>query len=108
MKKSLAVVAVVALMFSACKKDSVSCTGTAKSFATDANPVIQATCATSGCHSTGSSSGPGALVTYTQIFNSKSTIKSQVSSGAMPQGSTLTSAQKEAIVCWIDQGAPNN
>jgi hypothetical protein len=26
----------------------------------------------------------------------------------MPQGSTLTTAQKNSILCWIDSGAPNN
>jgi hypothetical protein len=26
----------------------------------------------------------------------------------MPQGPTLTTAQKNSIICWIDSGAPNN
>lgn len=108
MNKLFAVIALVALMLSSCKKETIVCTGTAKSFSTDANPVIQSTCSTSGCHSSGSHSGPGALVTYTQIFNNRSSIRDDVASGRMPQGSSLTSAQKEAIACWIDQGALNN
>jgi hypothetical protein len=26
----------------------------------------------------------------------------------MPKDHSLTPAQKTAIICWIDQGAPNN
>jgi hypothetical protein len=29
-------------------------------------------------------------------------------SGTMPQNATLTPAQKNSIICWIDSGAPNN
>jgi hypothetical protein len=31
-----------------------------------------------------------------------------VLSGLMPQNATLTTAQKNTIICWIDSGAPNN
>lgn len=111
MKKLFLAPALLVLVASSCKKENFNadCSGTAKSFATDVNPVIQTTCATnSGCHASGSRQGPGALITYAQIVASKSTIKSEVASGSMPQGGTLTSAQKNAIICWIDAGAPNN
>jgi hypothetical protein len=26
----------------------------------------------------------------------------------MPQGSSLSTSQKNSILCWIDSGAPNN
>jgi hypothetical protein len=26
----------------------------------------------------------------------------------MPQSGTITQAQKNAFICWIDNGAPNN
>jgi hypothetical protein len=26
----------------------------------------------------------------------------------MPQNGSLTSSEKNAIICWIDNGAPNN
>ena len=96
----------------ACTKDpevTVDCSGPAKSFVTDASPVFQTSCAANpGCHATGSNNGPGPLLTYSQIFNARADIRSAVASGHMPLNATLTAAQKNAIVCWIDSGAPNN
>ena len=97
-----------------CSKDaggsSVDCsTVSNKAFNADVNPIIQASCAFSiGCHATGSSNGPGALTDYAQIFSARNNIRSAVSSGRMPQTGSLTSAQKNSIICWIDSGAPNN
>jgi|ERR1043165_1483531 hypothetical protein len=110
MKYVLPFFAFCALLASSCSKDNgnANCTAT-KSFASDVSPIIQTTCATnSGCHAAGSVNSGGVLTTYSQIAAKKSDIKSQVQSGAMPQTGTLTSAQKDAIICWIDQGAPNN
>lgn len=82
---------------------------TAKSYAADVSTLIQSSCATnSGCHGTGSSRGPGALTTYQQIYNNRSAIRSSVANGSMPENSSLTPAQKNAILCWIDAGALNN
>lgn len=97
-----------------CSKDndnggsSLDCSTVAKSFATDVNPTIQATCNVSGCHATGSTNGPGPLTNYTQVFNARSAIRTAVANGRMPQGSSLSASQKNSILCWIDSGAPNN
>jgi hypothetical protein len=112
-KAGLALTALICFLY-ACKKSttsvaSVDCSGTAKSYATDVNPIIQASCATnSGCHGSSSHSGPGELLTYAEVFNARSTIRAAVLSGAMPQNGSLTTAQKTAIICWIDNGATNN
>lgn len=102
-------------IFISCSKEgggggsSVDCsTVTNKAFAADVNPIIQGRCNISGCHAAGSTNGPGALTNYTEVFNSRSAIRSAVSTGRMPQGSTLSTAQKNSIICWIDGGAPNN
>jgi hypothetical protein len=88
---------------------TVNCTGVASSFAADVSQIIQTKCATDAtCHGAGSANGPGPLLTYTQISSAKVTIKSAVSSGSMPKVGTLTTAQKNSIICWIDAGAPNN
>ena len=87
---------------------TLDCTGVAKSWATDVNPIIQGFCNTTGCHSAGSANGPGALTNYTQVFNARAQIRPAIASGLMPQGSTLTTAQKNSFLCWIDSGAPNN
>lgn len=85
-----------------------SCTGTAKSFSADVLPIFQNVCSAAGCHNSGSTNGPGALTNYSQISAVKSNIRTVVLSGVMPKNSTLTSAQKDNIICWIDSGAPNN
>ena len=87
---------------------TLDCTGVPKSWATDVNPTVQAFCNNAGCHAAGSINGPGALTNYTQVFNARAQIRPQIASGAMPQGSTLTTAQKNSFLCWIDSGAPNN
>ncbi len=88
---------------------TVNCTGVASAFAANVNPIIQSTCATDAtCHGAGSANGPGPLLTYTQISGAAVTIKTAVASGTMPKTGTLTTAQKNSIICWVNAGAPNN
>jgi len=86
---------------------SNNCT-TAKSFSSDVNPIIQSTCAVSGCHEAGSINGVGPLTTHQQIFAARAQIKTAVNNGTMPKNGSLTPTQKNNILCWIDAGAPNN
>jgi len=102
------------LVFSyACKKNPdispIDCSGPAKSFANDVHPIIQASCAiNSSCHAIGSNNGPGPLLNYSQVFTARSDIRSNVASGHMPLNGSLTEAERNAILCWIDNGAANN
>jgi hypothetical protein len=84
-----------------------TCEGT-KSFAADVNPIFQSSCAISGCHAAGSFNGPGALTTYDQISNNKIAIRTVIANGTMPKTGSLTTAQRNTIICWIDNGAPSN
>jgi hypothetical protein len=109
----LSALALLLLVVSCSKSGSgddpaVTCDGTPKTFVTDVNPLIQSFCNQPSCHTNGSSNGPGPLTNYTQVFNARSAIRSAVSSGFMPRNATLSTAQKMAIICWIDSGAPNN
>jgi hypothetical protein len=79
-----------------------------KQFVTDVNPIIQTYCNQAACHEAGSTNGAGPLTTYTEIFNARARIREQVEAGLMPQNTTLTTAQKNTIICWIYSGAPNN
>ena len=115
-KNSLVVVFGFVVLVSCSKSDDstntpptndTNCTGT-KSFSADVNPIFQTVCSNAGCHNPGSANGPGALTTYQQIFNARTSIHSAVSSGTMPKNTTLTATQKNAIICWINSGAPNN
>jgi hypothetical protein len=105
MKKILGFLLLSFIVFSGCKKDNTSpesytptCTGAEKSYKNDVAPVIASAC--SGCHQN--------YNTYSQVSASRSSIRSVIVNGSMPRGGSLSTAQKDAIVCWIDNGAVNN
>jgi hypothetical protein len=117
MKKSttLAIFMVlVVVLANACKKDNnddsgtVNCGTITTTFSGSVSPLMGTSCAKSDCHNSGSTNGPGALTTYTQIFNAKTKIRTAVANGSMPRDASFTAAQKATITCWIDAGAPNN
>jgi len=122
MKKSILVSLAAFLLIASCSKGgsedpggggnaggSVNCTGVASAFAANVNPIIQSSCATDAtCHGAGSANGPGPLQTYNQIFAARIAIKTAVANGTMPKTGTLTTAQKNSIICWVDAGGPNN
>lgn len=122
MKKSILVILTVSFITIACSKGgddggggngggggSVNCTGVPASFSANVNPIIQSTCATDvSCHGSGSAVGPGPLLTYTQISNARIAIKAAVANGTMPKTGTLSTAQKNTIICWVDGGGLNN
>jgi hypothetical protein len=112
MKKAILFLSLMIIVL-ACSKNTGSsftatCT-TTQSWAADVSPIISSSCAySSGCHGTGSHEGPGALTTYQQVYNNRADIRSAVASGVMPENGSLTTAQKNSIICWIDNGAANN
>jgi uncharacterized membrane protein len=120
MKQALIIICItilpVALIVSCSKSGSgnddggtaTNCNGVSKKFTTDVNPIIQTFCNQATCHDAGSTNGPGQLTNYTEVFNARNLIREAVRSGFMPQNTTLNTAQKNAIICWIDSGAPNN
>jgi hypothetical protein len=83
-------------------------TVTNKDFAAHVNPIIQTFCNQQGCHDVASTNGPGPLTNHTQVFNARFVIRGAIASGAMPKNASLTTAQKNSIICWIDSGAQNN
>ena len=114
----LMIIATLIVVVVACSKPSngngggslppSSCNSISAKFAADVNPIIQNNCAIGGCHGNGNNNGPGPLVTFDQIKNAASQIKTSVVNKTMPRGGTLSSAQIQAISCWIDNGALNN
>ena len=118
MRKILTVIPgcfLILLLFYSCSKGGdgggggVDCgTVSNKAFNADVFPITQGRCNLAGCHATGSTNGPGQLTNYNEIFAARAQIRSAVSAGRMPQGSTLSQSQKNSIICWIDGGAPNN
>jgi len=117
MRKTLTALLIITLFIISCSKSSggggggftVDCSiVTNKAFAADVNPIVQSTCNSASCHASGSINGPGALTNYTQFFNARSAIRAAIAAGTMPQGISLSTAQRSSIICWIDSGAPNN
>lgn len=117
-KLSVLTLIIIIVTIAACSKSSsgtsgsggttVDCSTVDSRFSAVVLPIIQTSCGASGCHNAGSTSGPGALTNFTQIKASASNIKASVESGSMPKGSSLTTAQKNAISCWVSSGALNN
>ncbi len=75
------------------------------SFSKTILPLFNSTCNISGCHD-----GPNAaaLNNFQVVHDNASQIRASISTGRMPKGKTLTIADKNAIFCWIDNGAKNN
>jgi hypothetical protein len=105
--KKLMVVALISVgLLTGCSKLSnsnssytPSCSGAVKSFKTDVAPIMRTYCA--GCHNSKFS-------TYSSLSSDLNNVSGQVESGNMPRGESLTTIQKDAILCWISSGAPNN
>jgi hypothetical protein len=121
MKKTViyfAVLLVTSFTFEACKKDKtpevivpLECNDTI-SFSATIEPLINQSCATSGCHNSTGSGGYN-FSGYTSIFNNREiilkTIRHEDGVTAMPIGAPkLSDTQINAVACWIQQGAPNN
>ena len=117
----LSIIIICITVFTACSKSdsstggggttaiTFSCSGISPKFSTDVQPILNTLCSVnSNCHATGSANSGGALTTYTQVNAKKSNIRAQILSGAMPQSGTITQAQINAFICWIDAGAVNN
>lgn len=99
------------LVIVACSKNSDSTTATVAtcnpntSFSKTILPLFNSTCNTSGCHD-----GPNAaaLNNFQVVHDNASQIRASISTGRMPKDKTLALTDKNAIICWIDNGAKNN
>lgn len=86
------------------------CNPSGVSFSQDITPIINASCATSGCHVQGGNAN-GLFENYDQV-------KVKVDNGSfrdrvvvqqdMPPSSSLSNCQIKYIQQWLDEGAPNN
>lgn len=115
MKKLLGIsLVVLSATLAACtNKTEFDCTGTAPTYTADVKTLLDANCATSGCHNAASKAKSIDLSTYTaaKSESSKSRFLGSIqhSSGydAMPQGgSKLSDANIKIIYCWVQNGSP--
>jgi hypothetical protein len=125
MKKITLLTALIILciiIFTACSKNSTtqnggsggggisfSCVGITPKFSTDVQPILNTVCSiNSNCHASGSVNFGGPLTTHAEVNAKKASIRAQILAGTMPQSGTISQAQINAFICWIDSGAPNN
>jgi hypothetical protein len=86
-----------------------SCVGISPKFSTDVQPILTTVCSINiTCHATGTPNSGGPFTTHGEVFAKRSNIRAAILSGVMPQSGTITQAQINAFICWIDSGAPNN
>lgn len=80
------------------------------SFSTDIFPIIQMSCATTGCHTQGGFAN-GFFEDYAGInakVNNGSLKQRVLVEGDMPPGGSLSDKDLAIIKAWLDNGAPNN
>lgn len=103
MKKALVFLTITAI---GCTKKTATdtCTGVV-SYSATIQPLFVSKCAGSGCHD-------GlllpSLAEYNVAHDAAKDIRNAVVRGIMPKNGSLTQAEKNAITCWIDNGALKN
>lgn len=84
------------------------CSGVNAEYTRDIAPIIQQSCAISGCHDANSTNAGGPFTNFSQVKNRAQDIKGQVVNRLMPQNSSLDTNKIKLIACWVDSGAPSN
>jgi len=115
--KSLALVVFCALLFLvSCTKDQNSnfdCTGLTPHYTADIKPILNASCAKSGCHDAFTHQNGVDLSSYgnaSDVSRSSSflgTIEHKSGYNPMPQGANKLSNDKiQLLSCWVANGSP--
>jgi len=88
---------------------TVDCVNANITYSNHIRPIIDANCAVSGCHVSGT--GLPSWETYSNVSSNAEKIAQRTLAGEMPpsiSGNSLTIEEVEQIQCWVDAGAPNN
>ena len=75
------------------------------SFSKSIKPILDANCNMIGCHD---DQVITALNSFQIVHDGAAQIKLSIQTGKMPKNRILSSSEKNAIYCWIDNGAKNN
>jgi len=75
------------------------------SFSKSIKPILDANCNMVGCHD---DQVITSLKDYQTVHDGAAQIKSSIMTGKMPKNRTMSTADKNAIYCWVDNGAKNN
>lgn len=103
-------------LLSACGKEEIQtfdCTGLMPTYTGNIKSIIDANCATSGCHNATTRANGIDLSTYTQVVSESNQDRflgaiQQVSGyDPMPRGrAKLSDANIQLISCWVENGQP--
>jgi hypothetical protein len=96
-------------------EEMFDCEGVDVSYTMDIVPIINETCALSGCHVSGGS-GNGDFSTYAGLkakadngsLESRALIQMNMPPSNSSGPTSLSDSQKLIIACWIQDGAPEN
>lgn len=91
------------------KEENDNCENKSFTYFVDVLPIINSSCAISGCHLGTQQMDVPDLSSYQKVFNFRGQIGNRVGSRAMPppdSGLALSDQEINAIVCWVKSGAP--
>lgn len=109
MLHKIIVVASVAAGAVACTKEgtvAVTCGSTVPSYSSEVSAVMRQCC--TSCHGSGNARGGVALHSYGTLKQNSSGVRKIFTSSLSHEGVSLTTEQRNTVVCWIDNGMPNN
>jgi hypothetical protein len=103
--------ATITIYFSCNKKEykNSDCSQHSHTYAATIKPIIDNSCALSGCHGTASSNGD-----FTSFAGVKASVEMDKFGDAvlfkqnMPPSGPLSLEERQRIKCWIDEGAKND
>jgi cytochrome c553 len=115
-KVSLVFAVLVTVMALSCKKEAIAtvdCTGVAPTYTGAVKAILDAKCATSGCHSASKAADGKDYSTYTAAKSNsapdsfRGSIQHLSGYTAMPQGaSKMSDADIKTLNCWVQNGQP--
>jgi hypothetical protein len=99
----------ILIICSSCKKNNttapfITCDPTI-SYSNKVKLIFATNCTASGCHD---GVNLPSLADYITAKDASVQIRDAVARGIMPKYSVLSSADKAALLCWIDSGTKNN
>jgi|SRR5687767_3922235 hypothetical protein len=109
---------VLLIVFQSCENNGLpepeidECDGSVVSYKDQIKPIINTSCAITGCHN-GDNGSDRNWTILSVLQAKKDNVKDRVTRpvgvpGHMPLVGSITSDQIQMIVCWVDQGGLNN
>lgn len=70
--------------------------------------IVDANCATAGCHVNGTGRQP--MSNYTEVVNciNNFSMKTRIENGSMPPGGSMSATHTSALITWINNNYPEN